>query len=77
MTNEADVCFSKILHSQERFPVNVEQKMNKKRMDGLRGSTPWRAFTVALVWGSYKNRTPAPSPMWMVSSLLVLLGHLL
>lgn len=40
MTNEADVCLSKILHSQERFAVNVEQRVSKKRMDRLRGSIP-------------------------------------
>lgn len=67
MTNEADVCLPKISHSQERFPVNVEQRVSKKLVDGLRGSAPWRAFAVALVWGSHKNRTPARSSVDGVS----------
>lgn len=67
MTNEADVCLPKISRSQERFPVNVEQRVSKKRVDGLRGSAPWRAFAVALVWSSHKNRTPARGPVDGVS----------
>lgn len=63
--------FLKILHSQERFAVNAEQRVSKKQLDSLRGSIPGELLLRP--WSG----AATGSPMWMVSPLLVLLGHLL